>query len=138
MKPRKSWTERFEDAKPHVVKPVPINIAGMRVGQIMLVPSPKIVADFIRKIPRGQAIDVPTLRQRLARRYRAEVTCPITMGFHLRTVAEAAYEAFAKGCALKDITPFWRVLDFHTPTIKKLSFDSQFVALQREREGLPL
>ena len=43
-----SWSDRLNDAKPHQVKPVPINIAGMKAGEIMLVPS----ADrFIRSIP---------------------------------------------------------------------------------------
>ena len=52
---------------------------------------------------------------RCARRWRmehgAEVTCPVTIGYHLRTVAEAAHEALERGAALADITPFWRVLN---------------------------
>ena len=134
--PKKSWTDRFETARPHEVKPVPIDIAGMKKGEIMLVPSPRIVAEFIAKIPHGTSMDVRSLRERLARRYRAQVTCPITMGFHLRTVAEAALEARRSGKALTEITPFWRVLDEHAPTTAKLSCGVSFVTTMRRREGL--
>ncbi|WP_315832470.1 hypothetical protein [Bradyrhizobium prioriisuperbiae] len=134
--PARSWTEKFESSKPHEVKPVPINIAGMKKGEIMLVPSPRIVADFIARIPAGESMDVRTLRERLARRYKAEVTCPITTGFHLRTVAEAALEARSRGAALTEITPFWRVLDEHAPTTEKLSCGTAFVKKLRRREGL--
>lgn len=44
-------------------------------------------------------MDVKTLRTRRASKYKAEVTDPIIMGFHLRTVAETAYEAFNQGAA---------------------------------------
>ncbi len=133
---KKSWTEKFETSKPHEVKPVPVNIAGMKKGEIMLVPSPRIVADFIAKIPAGQSMDVKTLREKLARKYKAEVTCPITTGFLLRIVAEAALEARAKGAETTEITPFWRVLDAQAPTTAKLSCGVAGVTRLRRLEGL--
>jgi hypothetical protein len=136
MKAKKTWADKMHSAKPHEVKPAPMDIAGMKAGEIMLVPTPKIVDAFIRKIPKGTSMDFRTLRKKLARKYRAQVTCPITTGFHLRTVAEAAYEAYERGAKLSAITPFWRVLDEHTPTTKKLSFGSTFVMKQRAREGI--
>ena|SRR5712664_3726122 len=48
------------------------------------------------------------------------------MGFHLRTVAEAAYEAYRQGTKLAEIAPFRRVLNAHTPTTKKLSCGAAF------------
>ena len=136
MSRKRSWAEKLESARPHEVKPAPIDIAGMKAGQIMLVPSPRIVADFIATIPPGTAMDVKALRQALARKYGAEVTCPITMGFHLRTVAEAAYEAFAAGAEASRITPVWRVLDEHAPTTGRLSCGPAFIVDQQAREGL--
>jgi hypothetical protein len=133
---KKSWTERLNSSKPHEVKPAPMDIAGMKAGEIMLVPSAAIVADFIRAIPTGTSMDVKTLRRKLARKYKAEVTCPITTGFHLRTVAEAALEEHAQGAGLGDIIPFWRVLDEHAPTTRRLSCGVGFVLKQRRREGL--
>jgi hypothetical protein len=136
MKSKTTWTEKLNSPKRHEVKPAPINIAGMKVGQVMLVPTAKIVDDFIRTIPKGVSMDVKTLRAKLARKYKAEVTCPITTGYHLKTVAEAAFEAHQQGAKLREITPIWRVLDQSTPTTKRLSYDPAFIMDQRAREGL--
>nr|WP_246738923.1 hypothetical protein [Mesorhizobium sp. NZP2234] len=105
-------------------------------GQPMLVPTARQVDDFIRSIPEGVEMDVRALRTALAVEHGAEVTCPVTIGYHLRTVAEAAKEDLERGMTLSDIAPFWRVLDAKTPTTKKLSFGAEFVAAQRKREGL--
>ena len=133
---RKSWADKVSDPRPHQVKPAPVDIAGMKAGQIMLVPTARQIDAFIRGIPAGQSMDVPTLRLKLARRYRAEVTCPITAGFHLRAVAEAALEAHAHGMPLEAVTPFWRVLDAAAPTTAKLSCGAAFVTHLRKAEGL--
>jgi hypothetical protein len=136
MKNKTTWAEKLNSSKGHEVKPAPINIAGMKAGQIMLVPTARIVDDFIRTIPKGVSMDVKTLRARLARKYKAEVTCPITTGYHLKTIAEAAFEAHQQGAKLREITPIWRVLDASTPTTKRLSYDPAFIIDQRAREGL--
>ncbi len=131
----KSWTEKLDFGTPQV-KPAPTNIAGMKTGEIMLVPTARQVDDFIRNLPEGKHMDVKTLRHTMARQHGAEVTCPITTGFHLRTVAEAAYEAYQQTGDVNAITPFWRVLNAQTPTLSKLSFGTTFVTEQRLREGL--
>ena len=132
----KTWLEKFNSPQTHQVKPAPIDIAGMKKGEIMLIPTPRIIDALIAKIPRGQSMDVKTLRTKLARKYKAEVTCPITTGFHLRVVAEAAWEAHRRGAAVDEITPFWRVLDSRAPTTAKLSFGDAFLREQRRLEGL--
>ena len=133
----KTWTDKLADPRPHVVKPAPIDIAGMKAGQIMLVPTAALVDAFIRCIPRGESLDLKTLRARLAREHGAEVTCPVTTGFHMRTVAEAAWEALATGTPIGQLTPIWRALDAASPTLPKLSFDAQFIRDRRALEGLP-
>lgn len=132
----KSWTEKLSAPASVEIKPAPVSIAGMRAGEIMLVPTPKLVDDFIRAIPEGTRTDVKSMRKALAREYGTEVTCPIYTGYHLRTVAEAAHEMLSRGAPLSEITSFWRVLDTKTPTTKRLSFGAAFVAEQRAREGL--
>jgi len=132
----KTWAERLADPRRHVVKPAPINIAGMKAGQIMLVPTARQVDAFIRAIPRGRSMGVKALRAALAQANGAEVTCPITTGFHMRTVAEAAWESLASGTPIANITPVWRVLDAGSPTLPKLSFDTAFIRDRRELEGL--
>jgi hypothetical protein len=131
-----SWADKLRTGRPHQVKPVPINIAGMKRGQIMLVPSPQIVDAFIRRLPAGTALDTRTLRDRMARRYRAAVTCPITMGFGLRIVAEAAWEAQQAGAPPDSLTPVWRVLDDDSATLKKLPAAAvRFFQARRQAEA---
>lgn len=132
----KTWTDKLADPRPHVVKPAPVSIAGMKAGQLMLVPTARLVDAFIRSIPRGRSMDVRALRAALAAAHGAEVCCPITTGFHVRTVAEAAWEALANGTPVARITPVWRVLDAASPTLPKLSFDLAFIRDQRALEGL--
>jgi hypothetical protein len=133
MKGQKSWTEKLESGGEPVLKICPVAIAGMRPGQKMLIPTPKLIDAFIRAIPPGSAMDVKQLREGLARQHGADVTCPITTGFHLRTVAEAAMERAACGA---QATPFWRVIDEKCPTFAKLSFDTAIIRHQRRLEGL--
>jgi hypothetical protein len=132
----KSWTEKLQDPRPHQVKPAPIDIAGMKAGEIMLVPTAGMIDAFIRAIPAGIGLDVRGLRRELARRHGAEVTCPITTGFHLRTIAEAAWAAHRDGTATAEITPFWRVLHSRTPTAARLACGIDFIRRQRRAEGL--
>lgn len=133
----KSWTEKFNAPARVEIKPAPMSIAGMKAGEVMLVPTPKLVDEFMRSIPLGRHVDVKTMRKMLAERHDTEVTCPIYTGYHLRTVAEAAHEALERGTPLEDITPFWRVLDAATPTTGRLSFGAEFVHQRRREEGLP-
>ena len=98
---RKSWSEKLNDPAVPVVKPAPVSIAGMRQGQIMLVPTAKMIADFMQAIPPGESVGVGAMRQQLATRHGAEITCPIYTGYHLRTVAEAALEAHAAGMPIE-------------------------------------
>lgn len=132
----KDWTDRLNTSGINGIKPSPRSFADVVEGQPMLVPTPRQVDDFIRTIPAGTAMDVRSLRTAMARRHGAEVTCPVTIGYHLRTVAEAAHEALERGAPEDQVTPFWRVLDSRTPTTKKLSFGTGFVAERRKREGL--
>ncbi|QIA21476.1 hypothetical protein [Mesorhizobium sp. AA22] len=132
----KSWNDRLNTPGINGIKPTPPTVGDVVEGQPMLVPTARLVDDFIRSISKGVAMDVRALRTALAIEHGAEVTCPVTIGYHLRTVAEAANEDLERGMTLSDIAPFWRVLDAKTPTTAKLSFGAAFVAAQRKREGL--
>ena len=131
----KSWTDKLDAGTP-VVKPTPRTFGDVVEGQSMLVPTARQVDDFIRSIPPGTKMDVRALRTALALEYGAEVTCPVYMGYHLRTVAEAANEALQRGMPLEDLTPFWRVLDEDTPTTGRLTFGTDLLRAQRTKEGL--
>jgi hypothetical protein len=130
------WRDKLADPTPPVVRPAPISIAGMKAGEIMLVPTVPMIDRFIRDLPRGCAVDIRTMRARLAAAAGAAVTCPIYTGYHLRAVAEAALEALGCGVPLAEITPFWRVIDCRTPTAKRLPCGLDFIAARRREEGL--
>lgn len=133
---RKTWKEKLNiDHKPEIEK-VSKDFAGVKVGQMMLIPTPKIVDAYIRQIPKGRQVDVNTIRKDLAAEYHAEVTCPLTTGIFLRIAAEAAYEDYEQGVPLNKITPFWRVIDEKSNTAKKLSFGTEFLKEQRRKEKL--
>lgn len=132
----KDWTDRLNGSGEAVCKPSPRSFGDIAEGQRMLVPTAREVDAFIRSIPPGVAMDVRALRTALAVEHGAEVTCPVTIGYHLRTVAEAAHEQLERGAAEAGLTPFWRVLGARTPTTAKLSFGAGFGARKRREEGL--
>jgi chloramphenicol 3-O phosphotransferase len=120
-----------------VMRPMPTARIGLKKGDLVLLPSARLVDDFIRAIPKGKSVSLLEMRNKLARRHKADGTCPVYLGYRLRTVAEAAFKALDRGAALKDITPIWRVLDEKALTLKKLSADRVALLLaQRRKEKL--
>ena len=108
MKTRKSWREKLDNPDlPKVVR-IPENMRK-RVGTgTMLVPSPRDVDALIRTVRKGSLITVSRMREILAGKHMADVTCPLTTGIFVRIAAEAAEEE-ARGGKSR-ITPYWRVV----------------------------
>ena len=94
-------------------------------GTTMLIPTPRLVETYLRKIPRGETRTTVQLRQDLADEHGAMFTCPIATGIFFRIVVEAAYEKMAAGVHRDQIAPFWRALEPKSPLRKRLSFDPQ-------------
>ncbi len=136
MTNKQSWNEKLAAGKPHTVKRLDKNFAGMKAGQQMLVPSAKLLDEFIKAIPEGKSMDVISMRKKLAEQHHADVTCPIATGFAVRIVAEAAFENIDQGVSQSQITPVWRVLDKESSTLQKVSFDTQAFLNQRTAEGI--
>ncbi len=133
---RKTWAEKLNIDRKPVIEKADKDFAGIRHGQMMLIPTPKIVDAYIRQIPKGIAVDTDTIRKDLAAEYHAEVTCPLTTGIFIRIAAEAAYEEYEKGNPLNTITPFWRVISEKSPAAKKLTFGTTLLKEQRKKEGI--
>jgi hypothetical protein len=72
----------------------------------MLIPSPKVIEEYIKKIPRGSEVSIGRIRSDLAKKYKADKTCPITTGIFLRIVSELNYEKLSQGVPNSKITPF--------------------------------
>ena len=130
------WTQKLHANPEPEVRPMPKDRIGLQEGDLCLLPSARLVDDFIRAIPKGQTVSLLDLRATLARRHKAAGTCPVHLGYHLRTVAEAACEAHDRGAPLRRITPVWRVLDADALTMKKLSpWNAAWINERRAQEG---
>lgn len=64
----KSWSDRLDNPRPRQVKPAPMDIAGIKKSEIVLVPTAGIVDAFIRTLAKGTSIDAQTPRAKLAQR----------------------------------------------------------------------
>lgn len=130
------WTQKLHANPEPEIRPMPKDRIGLHKGDLCLLPSARLVDDFIRAIPKGRSVSILELRARLARQYKAEGTCPVYLGYHLRTVAEAACEARDRGARPSQITPVWRVLDDKAPTLGKLSAENAaWIRKRRTQEG---
>ena len=109
-KSRKSWREKLENPPKGLPKVVegPPKWEKRFGGRKVLVPTPLLVDGLIRKVPKGKLVTVRRIRERLAKDFNAEATCPLTTGIFVRIVAEAAEEDLQAG--KKRVTPYWRVV----------------------------
>jgi len=104
---RKSWREKLETPQEPKVVDIPPKMSRFGKGT-MLIPTPKLVDELIRTVPKGKLLTMSELRRKLAADFSADVTCPLTTGIFIRIVAEAAEEDRTNG--RKRLTPFWRVV----------------------------
>ena len=132
----KSWREKLEKGmKPKLVD-VPDKWAA-RIGHgKMLVPSPLLIDKTIQKIPKGKLATVNILRDRLANKYKADMTCPLTTGIFLNIAANTAEEDKMKG--KKHITPYWRVLKTNGTLNEKFPGGTEQQASYLKAEGFEI
>lgn len=110
MKTRKTWREKLEEQSkklPKVVK-IPKKMEKRFGKGKMLIPKPLDVDALIGKVRKGKLITQGQIREKLAKRFKVNVTCPIATGIFTRIASEAAEEDLKEG--RKRITPYWRVL----------------------------
>jgi hypothetical protein len=106
----KSWREKLEnpvEGLPKVVD-VPAKWQKQMGGKKVLVPTPMLVDERIRKVPSKKLVTTGQIRKDLAKQFKADSTCPMTLGIFLRISSETAEEDRNKG--KKRITPYWRVI----------------------------
>ena len=110
VKTRKSWREKLENPPkglPRVVDVPPKMAKRFGTGK-MLIATPLLVDALIRKVEKGKLVTVRQLRERLAKDFKVDSTCPLTTGIFVRIAAETAEEDLRMGRG--DITPYWRVI----------------------------
>ena len=126
--------ERLNKAKSPKVVILEKDFAGIRAGSSMFVATPKIVDEFINKMPQGRFVTMPELRADLAIEYDCDATCPVSTAIFLRVVAEAALEHLEQGAKTADITPFWRVVAPGDKVSARLPIDQKWLEARRQEE----
>jgi len=125
----KSWQEKFEERKEEVVKRLDSNFADIKAGELMLISTPKKITEYINSIPKNENRDLVRMRIDLAKKAKADKTCPVTTGIFTRIVAERSLELMTEG--KEPLAPFGKVIDPKSPLAKKLSCGSDFIRQQR-------
>jgi hypothetical protein len=131
------WKSRVAKAKPAHVVVTESDFAGIRAGSRLLIASPEILVRYLLQIPPGEVRTIPRLRNELARRHRADATCPVTTAIYLRAVAEAAWEDLQAGAPRDAVPPFWRVIEPGSPIARRLSCGNAVLERERRFEGIP-
>ncbi len=136
MTSKQTWTQKLNADKVSKVKHIDFNFSDIPANSNMFIATPQIINNYVKNIPVGKTVAVQTMRKDLAIENNADYTCPVTTGIFLRIVAEAGFEQYQATNSLKDITPFWRIIEPNSALAKKLSFGQVFIIDQRKKEGI--
>ena len=107
-KSKTSWRQKLEKPQEARAVQVPPRMQKTWGKGRMLIATPLLVDELVKRIPKGKLATVAQLMGRLAREYHCDTACPMTTGIFAWIAAHAAEEARAAG--EKDITPWWRTL----------------------------
>lgn len=124
---RVPWSAKLRPEMKHEIAPDP---KGR--GQ-MLFPTPHLLAEEISSIPPGALLTVSELRLRLARRFGADLTCPLMTGIFYNLVAGAAEEQLAMG--QPPLAPYWRVVQDNGTLSSKTPLGPEQQAERLRQEG---
>ena len=125
---RSSWESKLRpELEPRVVK-------DPRLGDRLLIATPLLVAEEVARIARGDVMTFSELRARLARRFKADRTCPLSTGILATIIA---------GVVGDDITrrrrprwPIWRLVRDDGTLSPNWPLDSRYRAALLREEGM--
>ena len=99
---RSGWEAKLRpELQPRVVR-------DPRHGDQLLIPTPLLVAEEVARVARGKVLTLSELRGSLAKRFKADRTCPMTTGIFAAIVAGAVSEDIAR--RRKPRWPIWRLV----------------------------
>ena len=70
------------------IKKLDFNFADMKKGELMLISTPKDIIKLIKKTPSTKKYNFKDIRLKLAKKRKADNTCPVTFGIFLRLAIE--------------------------------------------------
>lgn len=113
-KHQKSWKEKLlntksgKDTLPKIEEMTDRQRRIWGAGNTILIPAPIEVDELMRKVPKGKLTTINSIRDRLAYKHKADMTCPIVTGISAWISSFAAEEE--RDAGKKRITPYWRTL----------------------------
>ena len=108
------------------IKKLDFNFTDMKKGELMYVSTPKDIIKFIKKIPSKKKYNFKDIRLKLAKKNKADNTCPVTFGIFLRLAIEYSLLEMKYLKFEYPNFPFWRVeYDKKSNVYKKIrNFDN--------------
>lgn len=104
-----SWTEKLHNSRDlPKVEIIPEKMKKRWGTGTIVIPAPLEVDELMKKVPEGKLVTINQLREVLAKKHKATISCPMTTGIFAWVAANAAEERKQKGT--EDITPYWRTL----------------------------
>lgn len=128
------WRKRLNARKQSKLVTLDKPFAGIPAGAKLFIATPEIVAQYLAEIPYGEVRTIERLRNELARRHRADATCPVTTAIFLRVACEAAWDELEAGAPIEQVVPFWRAVAPDTPIARRLRCGGEWLQRQREIE----
>ncbi len=138
LKSRTPWRQKLEHPSiplPKVVRVPPKWRARFGSGT-MAIAHPLHVDALIRRVRKGRVVTQTLLRQRLARKYKADHTCPLTTGIFVRIISEVSEEDRRAG--KQQVTPYWRVLRDDGSLNEKFPGGTRAQAQRLRQEGFAI
>ena len=102
---KKDFNAKMNDSK-DMPKIIELDDAGAKKwgGKTMVIAPPIAYDEAMRKVPNGKVVTTNEIRKYMAKKYKTEITCPLTAGIFINICAWASYQR------KEDKTPYWRTL----------------------------
>ena len=91
------------------IKKLDFNFTDMKKGELMYISTPKDIIKLIKKIPSKKKYNFKDIRLKLAKKNKADNTCPVTFGIFLRLAIEYSLLEMKYLKFEYPNFPFWRV-----------------------------
>lgn len=134
---KKSFVEKLFDAKdlPKVVE-LDDSAALRWGGKTMAIPSPLDVFNFMSQVPKGKVTTIPEIRKAIARKYNADIGCPLTTGIFASISARASEENNEPNRLPK--LAYWRTLKANGELNEKFPNGLDFLVEKLASEGIEI
>lgn len=128
-----SAIEKLEKKQERKIVKTKKKMLGIEKGKKLLIPNPKDIDELMRKVKKGKLVTVDQIREKLAKKFHTDTTCPLVTGIFVNISAHAAEEYKLKG--KKDVTPYWRTIKSDGSLNEKYPGGIKAQALKLKKEG---